>query len=100
MGSSTDHEKEHSGEPSPSSSPSLAPATRRRRANDGIEDMLTPQLSREVSHVLARRTTSARTSDPNFEVDWDSDDDPENPLNWSTWYKGLVIIALSWSTLV
>jgi hypothetical protein len=39
------------------------------------------------------------TSDPNFEVDWE-DHDPENPRNWSTAYKALVVFAMSFSTTV
>lgn len=39
------------------------------------------------------------TRDPSFEVDWEAED-PKNPLNWPTWYKGIVIFAISFSTLV
>lgn len=37
---------------------------------------------------------------PDFEVDWDGDDDPMNPLNWPFWYKGLTVAFMSWSTWV
>ena len=84
--------------PSESLSPSISRSNQEQ--DHGIEAMLTPQLSREVSHVLARKTTSIKTSDPRFEIDWDGADDPANPLNWKTWYKGLVIFTLSWSTLM
>lgn len=48
---------------------------------------------------VSRKAMTSNTSDANFEVDWD-EDDPQNPLNWSTWYKGYIIGTLSWSTLV
>ena len=35
---------------------------------------------------------------PDYEVDWDNDKDPQNPLNWPVWYKALVIAAISWGT--
>lgn len=67
---------------------SVQPPRTRIQEND-VEDMFTPPLNREISFVLAQRTTSARTSDPNLELDWETDDDPQNPLYWSSWYKGL-----------
>jgi hypothetical protein len=39
------------------------------------------------------------TRDPSFEVDWETDD-PDNPRNWPTWYKGFIIFSISFSTLV
>jgi hypothetical protein len=33
------------------------------------------------------------------EVDWDGDDDPENPKNWNLKYKSMGIVFLSWNTL-
>ncbi|KAI4717454.1 MFS general substrate transporter [Aureobasidium sp. EXF-10727] len=42
---------------------------------------------------------SVATNDPNFEVDW-TDDDPENPRNWSMAYKAFVVFAMSYSTTV
>ncbi|KAH0037866.1 MFS general substrate transporter, partial [Aureobasidium melanogenum] len=41
----------------------------------------------------------ATGNDPNFEVDW-TDDDPENPRNWSMAYKSLVVFAMSYATTV
>jgi hypothetical protein len=40
------------------------------------------------------------TMEPGFEVDWDDDEDVQNPVNWPTWYKGVVLLCLSWSTWV
>ena len=38
------------------------------------------------------------TNNPHYEVDWDDENDPENPRNWSIWYKGFTIFSISWST--
>lgn len=38
-------------------------------------------------------------ADPNI-VDWDGPDDPENPMNWKTGKKGLMVGILSLLTLV
>lgn len=68
------------------------------------ERVLTQQIS-VASHrpPLSRRRTSVGTTgttDPNFEIDWDDDDDSANPRNWPMWYKGLTIGFISWSTWV
>lgn len=68
--------------------------------DDGPEKALTPQVSTASQPPLTKKTTSVGTtgtSDPNFEVDWDGDDDPENPRNWSLWRKSLVVATLSFS---
>ncbi|KAI1939068.1 hypothetical protein LOZ58_003114 [Ophidiomyces ophidiicola] len=72
---------------------------------ENFHNVLTPQISR-ISRIsqpsLTRKITSiatAGTSDPNFEVNWE-EDDPENPLNWSLTYKGILIGFLSWNTWV
>lgn len=69
-----------------------------RGTGDGL---LTPQIS-HMSHStsLARRITTAGATDPDFEVDWDGENDPENPWNWSLPYTGMCIGFLSWNTLV
>lgn len=72
-------------------------------ADEVIEEMLTPALSRQQSKVLARRVTTTGTTgttDPRYEVDWEGDDDPDNPLNWSMWSKSFITFTLSFSTLV
>ena len=38
------------------------------------------------------------TNNPDYEVDWDDDNDPMNPRNWPLWYKGFTIFSISWST--
>ncbi len=38
------------------------------------------------------------TNNPDYEVDWEDDDDPMNPRNWPIWYKGMTIGFISWST--
>lgn len=68
------------------------------------DGLLTPQISRlSQTPSLARKTTSigtTGTSDPNFEVDWTDENDPENPWNWSLGYRAMCISFLSWNTLV
>lgn len=64
---------------------------------------LTPRVSRMSLSSLARRVTSVGTtgtSDPNFEVDWEDEKDPENPRNWSLAYKSMCVGFLSWNTWV
>lgn len=34
---------------------------------------------------------------PEFEVKWHNDD-PENPRNWSVWYRSFIVAAMSFST--
>ncbi|KAL9624553.1 MAG: hypothetical protein Q9160_001217 [Pyrenula sp. 1 TL-2023] len=70
-------------------------------AAQDLEKALTPQVSRSSRPPLSHRCTSIVTApnevDPDFEVDWETDD-PENPQNWPTWYKGVVVGFTSWST--
>lgn len=70
----------------------------------GIDDkILTPQVSRLSHNSLARKVTSVGTTgttDPNFEVDWEDENDPENPWNWSLGYTAMCVTFLSWNTLV
>lgn len=72
---------------------------------DDVE-ALAEELSRRISRLsepaLARRVTSVGTtgtSDPNYEVDFEEEDDPDNPKNWSIKYKSMAITFLSWNTL-
>lgn len=37
--------------------------------------------------------------DPQFEVTWE-DGDPENPRNWSVWYRSFIVAAMSFSTTI
>ena len=68
------------------------------------EKALTPRLSRIFEEpALSRQATSlgrTETHQPEFEVDWDGQDDPTNPLNWPIWYKGVTIGVVSWGTFV
>ncbi|KAI9813300.1 MAG: hypothetical protein M1827_004242 [Pycnora praestabilis] len=65
-------------------------------------------ISREVSHVpvrpqLSRKTTSigtTGTTDPDYEVIWDGDDDKTNPKNWPLWYRGVTLGFVSFATWV
>lgn len=75
-----------------------------RPQDEDAEVALTPQASRASQQLsLSRKVTSVGTTgttDPNFEVDWDGENDPENPRNWSVAYRGMVLGFLSWNTLV
>lgn len=77
------------------------------RFDDGPEDpekANRPRMSRILSHPqLSRQATSIKTNattDPAFEVDWEGDDDPKNPRNWSSWYRCVIIGLTSFSTWV
>ena len=65
---------------------------------------LTPQVSNRLRPAISRSRTNYSTAsslnrDPSFEIDWE-DDDPGNPRNWSMFYKGFIIFAISLGTLV
>ncbi|KAJ5310278.1 uncharacterized protein N7443_002739 [Penicillium atrosanguineum] len=72
--------------------------------NDAIGKTLTARTSRVSDHMsLAERVTTIptnATADPNYEVDWEGEDDPENPKNWPLKYKAMGLAFLSWNTLV
>ncbi|KAJ5911393.1 Citrinin biosynthesis cluster MFS transporter mrr1 [Penicillium subrubescens] len=72
--------------------------------HDALGKTLTARTSRVSDHMsLAERVTTIptnMTADPNFEVDWDGEDDPENPKNWSFRYKAMGLLFLSWNTLI
>ncbi|KAJ5710060.1 hypothetical protein N7493_009652 [Penicillium malachiteum] len=72
--------------------------------HDALDKTLTAHASRASGHMsLAERVTTIPTnvtSDPNFEVDWEDEDDPKNPKNWSMKYKAMGILFLSWNTLI
>ena len=71
--------------------------------NEDLEKTVTPEvlprsLRLVVSHNAASIATNA-TNDPDYEVDWDGENDPMNPRNWSIWYKAFTIFCISWSTV-
>ena len=51
---------------------------------DGFED---------VEHAVSRLTTRA----PSFEITWESND-PDNPMNWSAWYRSFIVAIVSFAT--
>ncbi|KAJ5679085.1 hypothetical protein N7462_007329 [Penicillium macrosclerotiorum] len=71
---------------------------------DALDKTLTARASRVSDHMsLSQRVTTIptnATADPNYEVDWDGEDDLENPKNWSLRYKALGLLFLSWNTLI
>lgn len=63
---------------------------------------LSQHASRATGPPLSRHATTIASTwsrEPDFEVDWD-ENDPANPVNWSTWYKGATIFSVAWSTFV
>ena len=72
---------------------------------DEQERNLTPRISRNENIPLDRARSGVSvgttgTQNPAFEVDWDGEDDPGNPLNWSLGYKSLVIGMISYTTMI
>ncbi|KEF62595.1 uncharacterized protein A1O9_00568 [Exophiala aquamarina CBS 119918] len=55
------------------------------------------EATRTVTRLSTRGTTF--TADPSYEVDFE-DDDPDNPRNWSMWYKSYVLFTVSFGTLL
>lgn len=68
------------------------------------DDAIAKTLTARPSHMsLSERVTTIATNataDPDYEVDWDGEDDPENPKNWNFRYKSMGILFLSWNTLI
>ncbi|KGO76478.1 Major facilitator superfamily domain, general substrate transporter [Penicillium italicum] len=70
---------------------------------NAIGRTLTARVSQTSHMSLSERVTTIATNataDPDYEVNWDGDDDPENPKNWNSKYKSMGILFLSWNTLV
>ncbi|KAL4896529.1 major facilitator superfamily domain-containing protein [Aspergillus ambiguus] len=85
---------------------SLGGSTTSEDTTDQAE-ALVEELSRRISRLsdptLTRRVTSigtTGTSDPNYEVDYESENDPANPKNWTIKYKAMAMTFLSWNTLM
>ncbi|CAG8134564.1 unnamed protein product [Penicillium olsonii] len=71
--------------------------------HDALGKTLTARASRTSHMSLSERVTTIATNataDPDYEVDWDGDEDLENPKNWSLGYKAMGILFLSWNTLI
>ncbi|KAJ5748171.1 uncharacterized protein N7511_009867 [Penicillium nucicola] len=70
--------------------------------HDALGKTLTARASRTSHMSLSERVTTIATNataDPNYEVDWEGEDDPENPKNWKMGYKAMGIFFLAWNTL-
>lgn len=57
-----------------------------------------PITLRPVFSNKAASVGTNGTNNPDYEVDWDDENDPMNPRNWPMWYKGFTIFSISWST--
>jgi hypothetical protein len=71
-----------------------------------LEHALTPDLETDAEHLARPNLTYTKTGAslattgsrlPSFEVDF-APDDPQDPKNWPTWYRGLTIGAVSYCT--
>lgn len=70
---------------------------------DVLGKTLTARASRTSHMSLSERVTTIATNataDPDYEVDWEGEEDPENPKNWEIKYKAMGILFLSWNTLI
>ena len=86
------------------SEPSTPVTDRSHQDDDDDQSALTPQVSHHVQTQLAKTATRLTTAssigrDPNYEIDWE-ENDPQNPRNWSILYRGFIIFAISFGTLV
>jgi hypothetical protein len=70
---------------------------------DALGRALTARASRTSHMSLSERVTTIATNataDPDYEIDWDGENDPENPKNWKFGYKAMCLVFLSWNTLI
>ena len=70
----------------------LRPTISRASSTNAVGGVL-PALERTRTNK-----STATTSDPAFEIDFEDGDDQRNPQNWPVWYKGVIIAAMSYST--
>ncbi|KAK4539207.1 hypothetical protein LTR36_000890 [Oleoguttula mirabilis] len=89
----------------------LADSDHERYNTDFPEKALTPHISRTSStsavggvvptlhrtHTSKSVVSTAMSVDPAFEVDF-ADGEQANPQNWPTWYKGMILFAMSYGT--
>lgn len=70
--------------------------------HEGSERVVAPDVLplslRPVFSNNAASIATNGTNHPDYEVDWDDENDLQNPKNWPIWYKGFTIFAVSWST--
>ena len=68
--------------------------------NEALEKEAAPEISLVASKISHNPASFASTGthNPDFEIDWDDENDQTNPQNWPVWYKGLTIGFVSWST--
>lgn len=59
-------------------------------SSQSSETLELKEANASVSHI------PAEVSDSN--VGWDSDDDPQNPMNWSKAWKRTIIILVAFAT--
>lgn len=77
----------------------MEPETKNPQTGSDIKD---PQMGSDTkdpeaaASISGRETADENTpSDPGYIVDWENDDDPENPRNWPNGRKWGIISILS-----
>ncbi|OJD21926.1 hypothetical protein ACJ73_06731 [Blastomyces percursus] len=93
--------QQHDGNDSAGSSADSASDKGLEITAEDHDDIITPQITKHSMPPLSRKVTSVGTTgttDPNFEVDWEDENDPANPRNWPLRIKGMSTAFLSWST--
>ena len=77
-------------------SPTRAPKIETEQAWNTTTTTPTPPSDEETA--LPSKDDEKAKKDPNI-VDWEGDNDPENPRNWSTEYKGWITVQLGFLAL-
>lgn len=71
-------------------------------SEQGSNAKLADDLEKTVGTALADThftTKECKNADGLIFVDWDGDDDPENPYNWPVWQKAVFVSMMSFLTL-
>ena len=101
-------EKKEHAFPPPMHSPSSSGVSIESDVLAPLENALTADLRTEADHIARAELTITKTNVsvattgsrmPDFEVDFDNND-PDDPRNWSLWYRISVIACVSFSTWV
>lgn len=87
----SDHERYNRDFPEKALTPHIS-----RTSSTGAVGGVVPTLYR-VQTGKSVASTTGTTTDPAFEVDF-ADGEQANPQNWPTWYKGMILFAMSYGT--
>ncbi|KAI9748529.1 MAG: hypothetical protein M4579_007200 [Chaenotheca gracillima] len=81
-------------------SASIASGTAEQDEIEKVPSARTAPLSIAASSKHGAPLHAAFTNEPGFEIDWDGDDDNQNPRNWSLLYRGYMILQISFATTI